>query len=385
MGMARKIVRCGYYKCKRVLAFCAKNVFFLLPAKKRQVVINNFNGRGFGCNPKYVALQLLRTRPNYKLYWLVRKGEGSNLPPEIKAVRFGSIRSIFLLSTSAYIVNNVKNGLPYRKKRNQTYLQTWHGVCGEKKAENEVPESLSPSYLKETKKDSSLIDFIISDGPTETEFERLYMWLPPSTKILETGLPRNDVYFAEDANERKISLKKELGIPDGFKIVIYAPTFRDDGDTSSYQWDYEAAIEALKKQSGENWVLLIRFHPNASSTLISNCGENIINVSSYPDPQNLWLIGDPVISDYSSVINDFMIQNKPFLVYFPDFGKPARLRNPLFKGLVHIHQTEEDLLKTLSSCSLDEILASNQAYKESYPSCSKGDASKRVVEAVFTN
>lgn len=113
----------------------------------------NFSKRGYGCNPKYIAEEIIRRRLDYDLVWLV--GDMNEpMPKEIRKVLYGSTDAEYELSTAKIIVTNTKNSPPYRKKLGQYLIMTWHdGLCAGifKKIEREAEEQLSPNYVAMSK------------------------------------------------------------------------------------------------------------------------------------------------------------------------------------------------------------------------------------------
>jgi len=144
----------------------------LLPVQKNKVVLCSAGGRGFGDNPKAIALALLDKRRDLDLVWLTKNTDAS-LPEGIRPCRYGSARAVLELSTAAVWVNDSRGGARYKKKR-QKYLQTWHGFALkhiEKSAVN-LPEH----YIEQCKRDSRQIDLLVSGSAFMTKVYREDFW-----------------------------------------------------------------------------------------------------------------------------------------------------------------------------------------------------------------
>ena len=100
-----------------------RNLFRHASLQSNKIIFNNFNGRGYGDNPKYIAEELLRREMPYDLVWVVNRKQDPTVPKAIRTVRAGSWREAYEYATAKVIVNNVKSRLPFHKKKEQYYIQ----------------------------------------------------------------------------------------------------------------------------------------------------------------------------------------------------------------------------------------------------------------------
>lgn len=285
-------------------------IFRLLPIKNNRILFSNFFGKSYGDNPKYIAEELLKDNKN-ELVWLVKDKYYDNIPKEIKQVKRGTIKELYYLSTSKIWVDNCRKHYGITKRKKQFYIQTWHGGIGLKKIEA-AADNLPKNYIKSAKNDSKMIDIIISNCTYRTNQYKNHFWY--NGEIVETGLPRNDAFF-KTIDKNKI--KKELKIAENKKIILYAPTFR------SYSYDYmqidfNKLIKRIKEYLGENYIVLVRLHPSLANKIEIKETDYIKNVSNYTDADDLMLISDMLISDYSSIMFDYLYTNNPVYLYAPD-------------------------------------------------------------------
>ena len=359
---------------------------YSFPIQKGKVVFLNFNGRGFGDNPKYIAEEILRQKLPWRMIWLTR--DNFCVPPYMKSVRIGGFAAYYELATSQFIISNCKNNIPSyyisKKKEKQYYLQTWHGDFALKYIEKEIENTLSPDYLTASKIDSMATNAILSGNPYFSTILKESFWLPAKCEILEYGVPRNDVYFRGEGLKNQI--KRQYGFSDNDRILLYAPTFRDDY-TFDCDIDFERLRESLSQLSDASWRIIIRLHPNISSFASKFCfNEDIIDGSAYSDQQELCLISDCLITDYSSIMGDFLLMRKPVFLYATDLEEYSN--NLTGRGLRELYyhlpfsfsRNQSELESHISDFDGREYSKRiNTFMQEYYCSFDDGHASERVV------
>lgn len=291
-----------------------KDRYAHLPIQKNKVVFWAFSDT-FTCNPKYIALSLLKYADELDIVWVSVK----QMTP-IKALE-GKIRFVYSqdkmlqeMATAKVIVVNVD--LPiwaldrYRKREGQFYINTWHGSMGIKKIgfdqqDNDKKEQDVQRMMVDVKN----VDFIPSNSKFATDvYSRRFMG---HGVIAEIGHPRNDVFF--QPSDKKLS--KWLALPESARFVMYAPTWHEDGRLDCFNLDPMETIRAFEKRFGGQWFFLSRVHPRLKGTIAIGG----IDVSSYPDIQELMAECDALITDYSSVIYDFVLSRKPGFIFAPDY------------------------------------------------------------------
>lgn len=301
--------------------------------EKGKIVFINFTNKGYGCNPKYIADFLLETQYKYDLVWLINPDETTSGYPEgIRFVRYDTYDALKELATAQFWISNCRmisyltRGL--EKKANQIYIQTWHGFLGIKKVENDAKEQLSEDYVSYSKLDSSYIDFFISPSKFDSLIIRTSFWY--AGDILECGYPRNDIFDEVRYSKSSIlnKLYAELNLDTSYNVVLYAPTFRDSASLDVYDIDIDAVLSELEKKFNKKFCMLIRLHPNISKLgeLFVEKHKNCIDVSRYADMQELLLLADVLITDYSSICFDFSLSNRPVFIFATDISSYCKER-----------------------------------------------------------
>ena len=382
-------------RIRRRLFFCwlsiIKNIDYRYTAwyvrkckiRSTKVVFSNFFGKGYGDNPKYLADEIIRQNLNWDLVWLVNNNE-HRFPKEIRTVEYGSLAAQREMASAGFWVDNVRNSDRPEKKDNQTYIQTWHGGLGFKKAERAVENTLNKEYVAAAKKDGEICDAIVSSCALVSEEYRKYFWLNNKTEILETGLPRNDVLFNSAFVETKSQeVKRFLRIEEGTKVVLYMPTFRDDFSISGYQLDFEGIIREMENKFSERFVVVIRLHPNVrNQSDFIQYSDVIINGTLYPDAQELYMAADYLITDYSSAAFDFALLDRPVFLCALDFDKYQSDRglSQVFHDCPFPHTySNHELLEAIRHFSEEKYRTDMKAYKETWNPFDEGHAAEQIV------
>ena len=302
---------------------CLVSIFNKLAVKKNRILFWNMNGKGFGDNPKYIALEMIK-RKNFELIWLYDKNNlfyPKEFPKEIKLVERNSLKALYYLSTYHVFISNCRQNLLHKdglkKRKEQIYIHTWHGSFAFKKIEKDYPK-LSKEYIEKAVLDSKDIDYLSSGSKwSENTIFKDVFWY--SGKYFRGGNPRNDILFNSN-NGIKEKVYQYFNLSQRNRILMYAPTFRDNKNIDIYQsLDYLKLKEALEDKFPGEWVILSRLHPH----LIKE--KNILpkydwlrDATKYPDMQELLCVTDILITDYSSSIFDFLITGRLGLIYAPD-------------------------------------------------------------------
>ena len=320
----------------------------LFPIKTNKITISSFYGRGYGDNAKYIVDELLKTNKNFKIMWIVNdEKEEQSLPEGVTGVRGGTLRSIYHLQTSKIWIDNCRKFFVKFKRKKQYYIQTWHGFALKRIEKDAV--SLGAKYEKMASRDSKYIDCIISCSKFMTNLYRNSFWY--DGEIKEIGAPRNDILINGNA-EVKNKVFEYFNLSSEKKIVLYAPTFRADGNLDVYSVDYDTIIEACNKRFGTDFVFVTRLHPNVVAKAKNlQWSERVLNGGFYPDMQELMMASDVMITDYSSVMFDFALTNKPCFQFATDIELYKNDRNFYFEldklpfsVAINNEQLEKDIL-----------------------------------------
>lgn len=329
LKIAKDIKTNGFYQYKykfilHIMAILVK----ILPVNNKLVFFECFLGQSYGDSPKYIHAEMLRRGmdKSYKLVWALKPEKIETvIPGKVKKVNYLGFKYFYYMLRSKYIVNNSR--FPYFVTVNprSVFMQTWHGTplkrLGLDQEEVYMPNTTTQRYKMNIIRSSREWDFMISQNSFSSE-RFCSAFGVDSDRILEIGYPRDDI-LSLPSDERTIKveqIKKSLGIPLDKKVLLYAPTFRDD-DTNGkkYRHTLPFDINHFADQIGEEYVVVLRLHYLISQTL----GElpkhdRVVDASSYNDITELYLISDIMATDYSSVMFDYSITKRPMLFYMYD-------------------------------------------------------------------
>lgn len=359
----------------------------ILPIDNDKAVFCNFTGRGYGDSPKYIAEELHKRAPNMKIIWLCSE-KNALFPAYVTRVKLRSLRHYFEINTARIIISNVRVDLGLKKRNRQIYIQTWHAPFSPKKLELEAIDTLTEEYIRDARHDGFITDAILSNSSLlDNQYERVF-GLNENAEILRVGLPRNDFLIRNAKNEDICTeIRAKLNISADQYIVLYAPTFRDDYSSEGYKLLFENIRVTFERKMKKECVMLIRLHPNAYKQLNEIIfSKNIINITEYPDMQELAIAADAVISDYSSVVFDFAILGKPSFICALDLQHYIDTRGLLdeFYSFPFPHAySNEELIDKINTFDADEYSHSLNAYFENNPIYDKGYASEKTVDWIL--
>ena len=290
-----------------------KKALDCLSIKPNLIVFDNFMGRGYGCNPKYIAEEL--KDDGLTLVWLVSDHVNDVFPKYIKPVKYGSIKAFYYLSRARVRITNVRNYTGLQKKKGQYYIQTWHGALGPKKVEKDAEEKLNAGYIKEAKINGRETDLMIANNALMEQLFKESFWY--GGEVLRCGMPRNKPLFGPQDYYKNLIVKK-YSLDDQALLCLYAPTFRNNWKLKDYLFDFKKCSYILQKRFKQDVIMLIRLHPNVAQLMQNANLDEAIDISDYADMQELLGGVDILISDYSSALEDFGITNRPAFAFTPD-------------------------------------------------------------------
>jgi CDP-glycerol glycerophosphotransferase len=364
-----------------------------LPVNKKLIFFESFLGKQYSCNPRAIYEFLKKNHPDYEMFWSVDKRYQQRFRElNVPYVSRFSLKWLLLVPRAGYWVTNSRMPLWLKKPKNTVYLQTWHGTPLKKLAldmkEVHMPGTTTEEYKDNFIKESRSWDFLISPNSySSTIFKRAFQF---KKKVLETGYPRNDYLINNNTNKNVIKIKETLGIPKDKKVILYAPTWRDNEffERGKYKFTLNLDLDQLKRALDDDYVLLLRMHYLISNKIdIKKFRGFAYDFSSYDDIRDLYLISDMLITDYSSVFFDYLCLKRPIIFYTYDidsyrdtlrgfyFDIENDAPGPLVKNM-------EELIKEITSVETRSTEALVRFHKK-FCNLEKGLSTERVVESVF--
>ena len=366
-------------------------------------VFEAFNGKKYCDSPKALYLEMLKDKKyeDYHFVWAFVEPDNFKYleqNPRTTIVKYGSSEYKKTYAMAKYWITT--SGLPYylTPKDNQRYVQCWHGTPLKRlrydiEVDGAILNSLS-EIRSHNDLDARRFSYFLSPSAYCTEkFTSAFnlKGLGKDNIIVEKGYPRNDALFNFD-DKYVASLKKKLNIPEDKKIILYAPTWRDDQYKAGVGYTYELGInfDEFQKRFDNEYIILFRTHYFVASSIdLSKYKGFIIDVSNYDDINDLYILADVLLTDYSSVFFDYANLHRPMLFYMYDLEAYKDSLRDFYISLDElpgpIVKTEEKLYNEISN-----IDTYYENYKEKYDKFNAkynylddGDASARVLEDII--
>ncbi len=341
--------------------------------------------RGSACNPAAIYEKQRELAPHIKGVWVVKRGNAAKMPEGVPYVVAGTPEHARLMARAKYFVNNVNFTDDPVKRKGQVHVQTQHGTPLKKMGldQMEFPVGANDMDFRELIDRADRWDFLVSSNPlSSVAWDRGF---PCSYEMLETGYPRNDRLVRATAAE-KAALREQLGIPEGKKAILYAPTHRDYMKRFTPQFDLRSVTEAM----GDDHVLLLRAHYFYRAKDRGLPEDRIIDVSAHPSAEDLMIASDALLTDYSSIMFDYaVLEDRPIVIFANDWETYKRTRGVNFDLVQQppgvIAFTEEELIDAFASGRAwnDTAVKDRAAFRARFCSWEDGNAAERVVRRVF--
>ena len=374
------------YRCKYV------NKIKQVP---NQVFFNSFQGN-YTCNPKYICEELIRRKADVKIVWGLKNPESlPNFGEDVdcKAYKLNTIEYYEAALHSKVIITNGILGarfatLPVGK--NQVAIETWHGSLGLKRIDEDSYKTTKdwPKAMRRTGKRTT---YCMTNSDFEDMVFRTSFW--KKTPMLKFGHARNDIFFNNEEKREKLfnKMARKFGVQyeKDVHFVIYGPTFRDDHNFQVYDLDFDKVLDAFEKRFGGKWYLLLRYHPTVlvdSGFKNSIKSARVFNVSNYLDMQELLLISDAGISDYSSWMFDYMLTRKPIFIFALDYAKYKDERGfyyPISTTPFPIGETNDQLAEHILNFNNEEYVKKVEEFLKDKGCVEDGQAAKRIVDLIL--
>lgn len=354
---------------------------------REAVLYDSYTGKQYSDSPRAVYEELVRRGDDLEHLWVVRDHQ-VELPEGATAVRMHGREWFEAMARCRYIVTNAH--LPHwiKRREGQVIVQAWHGTPLKKIGHDiEDVQFANARYLENVAEESLSWSFLVSPNRFSTPIlKRAFDF---GGEMLEAGYPRNDMLYSPQADEIARQVKEHLGVPQHKKVVLYAPTWRDDQfyGPGRYKLDLRVDLNRFREALGDEYALMIRRHPNVVDT-VPGAGEGVVwDVSEYPEIAELFLAADVLITDYSSLMFDYANTGRPMLFFTYDLEHYRdQLRGFYFdfenEAPGPLIATSDELISALGD--LDAITERyRDAYKkfqETFCDLDDGNAAGRVIE-----
>ncbi len=340
--------------------------------------------RGYSCNPRAVYERARELVPEVRGVWVVKPGAAKTMPSDVDYVLPNTREYYDVIARAGTFVNNVNFPDHLVKREGTVHVQTHHGT-----PLKHMGLDLRDTHVAGRRMDFEALaarvgrwDFSVSQNPHTTRiWERVY---PGTYETLEVGYPRNDVLAsATEADVERV--RRDLGIEPGQIAVLYTPTHRE------YQPGYVPVLDLARVADalGQDHVVLARLHYfYDGDPLLRDLHRagRIRDVASHPSIEGLCLAADVLVTDYSSIMFDYAVLDRPIVIHAPDWEVYRAVRGAYFDLLTEgpgvVTRSEDELVAALRAPG-DEAAAKRAAFRARFCALDDGRAAERVVRRVW--
>ncbi|CAM3203309.1 bifunctional glycosyltransferase/CDP-glycerol:glycerophosphate glycerophosphotransferase [Sporolactobacillus spathodeae] len=363
--------------------------------RKKIVLFESFFGKQYSDNPRAIYEYMKAHCPDYQLIWNVQKGYEAVFKKEkVPYVIKYSYRGLLKWAQAKYWVNNSRWPLWLPKPKDTVYLQTWHGTplkrLGADIEHITMPGMTLQKYHSQFTSEARKWDYCLAPNAYSSEiFKRAF---EVQGEMIPSGYPRNDLLYNKNNPEEISQLKSKLGIPNDKKVILYAPTWRDNEykKIGHYTFELKLDLKRMQEKFGTETVLLVRLHYLIADQIdLSAFNDYVLNVSDYPDIRELYLVSDCLITDYSSVFFDFANLKRPIIFYtydLDDYGNEIRgfyfdlekeAPGPIVKDMDHLLPAVREALDYKGTNPYPD-------FYQRFCEWEDGSSSERVVKALLS-
>ena len=355
----------------------------VFPLKKNRVLVMPSNGHYY-CNLKYVDKKMRERGSGVEMVWAAKeKGDGS-YPAGVTAISRYSLSFLYYFFTSKVILFNDSIPSWLTKRKGQVFINTWHGGGAYKRVAAVFIDNPNHWQRARSYHIFNQIDYMVSACRKFTEGYEMVVAIP--AKYLPIGMPRNDLFFhADKVEQASEAVRKCYGISKEIGIVLYAPTFRDNG--MKLDLDVAELLASLEKRFHKKFILFVRSHPHVAQDIFQGApqGKSAVDVSGYADMQELLAAADVLITDYSSSIWDFSFTGRPCFIYANDLSSYKKERNfytPIEEWPFPLAENNNELQKNILHFDEADYRQKVKAHQEALGSYETGHAAERLCELI---
>lgn len=372
-----------------------------IPVNRKKIVfMSSYRGTSYSGNPRaiYEKMVQLGLDKQYNCYWVFLENVNNyKVPGNAVKINYKSLSFIVNLARAKFWVFEADASELLFKKKNQVYIQTWHGTPL-KKLGLDVDHYISldgkkgiDDYKKSILRESERWDYLVVQNDfSENTFRRCFGY---KNKIIHSGYPRNDYLFEYNNLVYINEVKEKYNLPLDKKIILYAPTFRDDQIKDGVRYfDLQLDLNYIEKELSNEYCIVIKCHYLVKRIENLSCdNKDFYRIADKDvDIKDLYLASDILVTDYSSVMFDFALLNKPMYFFCYDIDNyEDNLRGFYFNFIEEspgpICKNNKDLLANLRLSNneyFEEYGNRVTAFKNKYSQYDSGSASKAVIEII---
>lgn len=374
-----------------------RNLYYLFISRiQKKVLFSSFNGQ-YNDNPKYISEKLHELDSTVDIYWVKSSKSHEKFPSYVHTVELYSKEYMELIYTAQVVVDNIsgtrsgtckkrsiwdniKLYIINTKKKGQLNISTWHGTPLKKIAMDEPDAARLYNYYGSS-------DYMLS-GCKYTS-EKLRHAFQNKVIVKEYGTPRNDILINNSIEKNEI--KNKLGLPIDRKVILYAPTFRnnveDSGINQMKTINFENLHQALKSKFGGKWAFVYRVHNLVQMEIgalnYDNNGMEVINGNLHDDMAEYLYCADVLLTDYSGSLFDFALTKRPCFLLTPDIDYYGSIERGFYINIndlpYTVNRNWNDLIDSIQKYSEQSYESKSTEFLKNIGNFEKGNASEIVA------
>jgi CDP-glycerol glycerophosphotransferase len=374
-------------------------IFRKLPVSNDLIIFESNIGRNYSGNPRYIYEEMVNQGLDKKLrcVWIL-EDLNTKIPGMTIKVKRSRLKYYYYLARAKIWVFDTRDPSYILKREQGYYIQTWHGTPLKKLGMDLDDVFMAggrdiKTYKKNMYNDTRKWDFLLSQNEYSTErFKSAFAFSNKQSKEIWTyGYPRNDVLTINNTDKYIYKIKEELDIPQNKKVLLYAPTWRDNEfhRRSTYKFVTGLDFDLLQEKLSEDYVIIVKYHYLVVEDIDWSGYEGFVyTYGPEKDIADLYLVSDMLITDYSSVMFDYSILNRPIFFFMYDLESYRdELRGFYFDILKELpgplSKTTEELINDITGYDSSLYKEKYQDFRDKYNKCDDGKASQRIIERIL--
>lgn len=380
---------------KKIITYIYEVVTYLVPVNKKIILFQSSNGRNYTGNPRYIYEEMVRKGldQEYQCIWFFFD-TSLKIPGRCKKVRNNYFSYFWYLMRAGIWIFDSRQPKYMRKKKKVTYIQTWHGTPLKKLALDMDRMDMGGStnidgYHEAFLRTCKDWDYLISQNKFSTEiFQSCFAFT--GRPMLQIGYPRNDILIRDNQEGLIEEYKKKLGLPLDKKIILYAPTWRDNeySEKGKYKFASKLDFDLAQKELSNEYVFIVKYHYLIADNIDWSPLEGFVyTFDETKDIALLYLVSDMMITDYSSVMFDYSLLRRPMFFFAYDLeAYKDHLRGFYFDFISEvpgpISKNTEQLIYDLKNYNRSEWEGKYEAFHQKFNHVDDGHASEKIIEVI---
>lgn len=365
------------------------------PLIEHQVLFESFHGSSLNDSP-FAMMQELAKEGTYQIYYTSKKAlhqEHQKLLDQyhlnVKLVDLGTREYQKVLACSKYLINNVSFPTYFIRRKDQIYLNTWHGTPLKtlgKKMQNGIQDmsNMQRNFLETTHllhPNQFTMDHMMEDY----NLNHLY-----TGKVILEGYPRNAIFLDR---KREAEIRSLLDL-DGKEVFAYMPTWRgamsSGANANSYEEEVLSILDSVDNVLRDDQLFYVNLHPLVKDKVAI---DGYRHIRKFPEEMNNYEFlnaVDVLITDYSSVFFDYSIARKPIVMFMYDYeaymserGMYFDVKELPFEKIYQLPEFLKYLARTDKSVDYDQ--PAYQEYSERFLKYDKPESIQLINHLIFHN